>query len=231
MAGKKVPTVPSENSPSSERENRKTVATADKDVPELRGKRTNAGSAFNASDSNSAERHTGGGRVADDIQGPITWHTERRRIGDLVEWEKNPRRLTVQQAIHLADSLKKFGYVEEMVLNADGTSIIGGHQRRRVLMAQALVDPDAEIDVRMPSRTLSDDEKEELAIRLNRNTGEWDWDKLANEFEQVQLLEWGFDPVDFAMVERGSPPPQDEMEGGIGGTVTCPNCGAIIKSR
>jgi len=231
VAGEKVSAVQAEDRPRSRRANSKTVETADQGVPKLRSKESNTGGSVNTSNSDSAEGHTGGRRVADDVQGPITWHTERRRIGDLVEWEKNPRRLTVQQAIHLGESLKKFGYVEELVLNADGISIIGGHQRRRVLIAQALINPDAEIDVRMPSRTLSDKEKEELALRLNRNTGEWDWDKLANEFDQVQLLEWGFEPVDFAMVERGSPPPLDTIDGGIDGTVTCPNCGAIIKSR
>ncbi len=124
----------------------------------------------------------------------IVWHTETRRIGDLVEWKKNPRRLTAQQAVHLGESLRKFGYVEEVVVNFDGRSIIGGHQRRRVLLAQAMVNPHAEIDVRVPSRELTQDESEELAIRLNRNTGEWDYDKLANEFDEVKLVEWGFEP-------------------------------------
>jgi DNA modification methylase len=29
-------------------------------------------------------------------------------------------------------------------------------------------------------------------VRLNRNTGEWDWDALANCFDVGELLEWGF---------------------------------------
>jgi len=126
--------------------------------------------------------------------------------------------------------MKRFGYVEEVVLNADGKSIIGGHQRRRVILAHAMANPDTEIDVRMPSRMLTEEEREELAIRLNRNTGEWDWDMLANQFDQVRLLEWGFEPVDFSMAQHGTPPP-DAVESGMTGTITCPNCGAIVKSR
>ena len=33
---------------------------------------------------------------------------------------------------------------------------------------------------------------EELNIRLNKNTGEWDWDILANDWEVDDLLAWGF---------------------------------------
>ena len=34
--------------------------------------------------------------------------------------------------------------------------------------------------------------EKELNIRLNRNTGEWDWDALANYFDVGELTEWGF---------------------------------------
>jgi len=44
-----------------------------------------------------------------------------------------------------------------------------------------------------PSRLLTDKEVEELNIRLNKNTGNWDFDALANGFEVPDLLEWGFD--------------------------------------
>jgi len=45
----------------------------------------------------------------------------------------------------------------------------------------------------VPETKLSDRDVEELNIRLNRNTGEWDWDILANEWEVEDLQEWGFD--------------------------------------
>lgn len=130
---------------------------------------------------------------------PLVWRTERRKIRDFIEWDKNPRRLTKKQAKDLEQSLRRFGYVEEIVLNADGKSMIGGHQRRRVMMAQAILDKDAEVDVRMPSRQLTESEREELAIRLNRNVGEWDYDALANTWGTTQLLDWGFDPTEFGI--------------------------------
>ena len=48
------------------------------------------------------------------------------------------------------------------------------------------------MSVMVPEETLSDKEHDELAVRLNRNNGEWDWEKLANEFEIDDLLSWGF---------------------------------------
>jgi len=131
--------------------------------------------------------------------GPIVWRTEKRRIGDLVEWERNPRQLTEKQAADLEASLKKFGYVEEIVVNADGKSIIGGHMRKRVTLARALLNPEAMVDVRIPSRPLSEDEGIELAIRLNKNTGDWNYDALANDFDIVALKEWGFLEADLGM--------------------------------
>ncbi|MHC4714525.1 MAG: DNA modification methylase [Planctomycetota bacterium] len=131
--------------------------------------------------------------------GRIEWRTERRRLGDLVDWEKNPRQMTEKQAEDLARSIGKFGYVEEIVVNADGRSIIGGHRRKDVILARALMEPEAMVDMRLPSRELSEDEREELAIRLNRNTGGWDFDALANDFEVSSLVEWGFDPEELGL--------------------------------
>lgn len=153
----------------------------------------------------------------------ITWRNERRRIGDLVEWEKNPRQLTEKQAADLGESLKRFGYVEPIAVNLDGT-IVGGHMRRRILLAQAMIDPSAQIDVRVPSRMLTPEEREELAIRLNRNIGEWDFDKLANEFDMNALLAWGFDAAEFGLWPAPTEPSKNSAPNGKK-PMKCPKCG------
>jgi hypothetical protein len=129
----------------------------------------------------------------------IAWHTEKRRVGDLIEWARNPRRLTDSQAKHLATSIIKFGMAEEPQVNLDN-KLIGGHQRTRVMLQAQMVSPNAMIDVRVPSRLLTDEERDELALRLNKNTGDWDWEILATEFDQNFLREVGFSPMDFGMV-------------------------------
>jgi hypothetical protein len=134
----------------------------------------------------------------------IAWHNEKRRVRDLKEWERNPRRLSESQAKHLAASLVKFGYVDPIQINADNR-IIGGHQRARILLQAQLISGDTMIDVRVPSRQLDEKEFEELALRLNKNTGDWDWEMLSTEFDQNFLRDVGFSPMDFGMVGLKTP--------------------------
>ena len=121
----------------------------------------------------------------------LTWHTEKRRLGDLIEWDKNPRQLKEHDAEHLKKSLDNFGVADPLIIDTDNR-IIGGHMRRRIML-QSGYKPDDLVDVRVPERELTEREAEELAIRLNKNTGDWDFDALANNFELDDLLDWGFD--------------------------------------
>ena len=43
---------------------------------------------------------------------------------------------------------------------------------------------------------LSKEEERELNIRLNKNTGDFDMDILANEFDIDELVDWGFKHID-----------------------------------
>jgi hypothetical protein len=119
----------------------------------------------------------------------LEWRTERRRVRDLIPWEGNPRKITERQAEELRKSLDRFGVAAIPVVDMGGT-IVGGHQRCAILMAQGK--GDMEVDVRVPSRKLTDEEFAELNLRLNKNLGEWDFDVLAN-FSEDLLLSIGFD--------------------------------------
>lgn len=117
----------------------------------------------------------------------IHWTLEKRKISDLSEYAKNPRRLSKFQADHLRESLNKFGQCDVIQINLDNI-IIGGHQRVRTLKKMGA----KYVDVYVPSRMLDDKEVEELCIRLNKNKGEFDDDMLANMWDLPDLLEWGF---------------------------------------
>src|SRR3990170_4958527 len=114
----------------------------------------------------------------------LQWHTERRRVRDLIPWEGNPRQISETQADQLRESLDRFGLVGIPVVDADGR-IVGGHQRCAILMAQGK--GDMEVDVRVPSRKLTDEELQELNLRLNKNVGSWDFEVLANMDENLLL--------------------------------------------
>ena len=106
----------------------------------------------------------------------LVWHTEKRKIKDLIPYELNPRKLTEEQAEQIKKSLKKFNLVEIPVIDTDN-KIIAGHQRIKILLL--LGRSDEEIEVRVPNRKLYADEFKEYNLRSNKNTGEWDWNLLA----------------------------------------------------
>ncbi len=126
----------------------------------------------------------------------MKWNLEKRKIKELHEYAKNPRQLHKYEAAHLQESLSKFGLCEPIVINRDGT-IIGGHQRVRTLRKMGY----KEVDVYIPDIALKEKEFAELNIRLNKNIGSWDFDMLANAWDPIDLVDWGFTPEELHLDE------------------------------
>lgn len=153
----------------------------------------------------------------------IEWHNERRKISALVPFTKNPRQMTEKQAGDLRRSIEKFNLVEIPAVNLDGT-IIAGHQRLKIMAL--LGRGEEEIDVRMPSRQLTEGEVTEYCIRSNKDTGEWDFDLLANNFEPERLIDWGFFDWELGLAPHPSEPPEKDLDESIVKTSNeCPSCG------
>jgi ParB-like chromosome segregation protein Spo0J len=115
---------------------------------------------------------------------------EKLKISKLNPAEYNPRKMTNKQYEDLKSSLEKFGLVDPIIINADNT-VVGGHQRLRIMRELgAEYVPTVRVN-------LSKEDEKELNIRLNKNTGEFDLDVLANNFEVDELKDWGFKDVEF----------------------------------
>jgi len=134
----------------------------------------------------------------------IVWKNETRKIADLLPAEYNPRQLTEKQAKDLDTSLTRFNLADPIIINADN-KIIGGHQRINILKQRGAV----EVDVRVPSRQLTEHEEKELNLRLNKNLGEWDFDLLAG-FDKEMLLDVGFDSAELDKMFQLEPDAQDD---------------------
>jgi len=147
----------------------------------------------------------------------INWKLEVRKISSLRDYYKNPRTLTKDQEFHLSTSIKKFGLIDKPIINTDGT-LIGGHQRKRVLKKLGL----KEVECYVPDRKLTEKEIEELNIRLNKNTGDFDFDILANQFEIHDLVEWGFALNELDVSVEAEKPASQEAEEELN---ICPTCG------
>ena len=152
----------------------------------------------------------------------MNWTSEKRKLSDLVPWEHNPRQLKEKQAEHLKESLTKFGIVYPLLISPDN-QIYDGHQRQIVLGIIEEYGEDAEVDVRVSERQLSDEERRELIIRLHENTGEWVFDDLANLYSFEELEDWGFNENLLDYFKGG-----DDTNGGGGSAdelCRCPECG------
>ncbi len=110
-------------------------------------------------------------------------------IDKLIFAEYNPRQLTKDQYKDLKDSITRFGLVDPMIVNTHKQRkniLVGGHQRVRVAKDLGFEEvPCVEVKLTL-------DKEKELNIRLNKNTGEWDYDALANYFDVGELTDWGF---------------------------------------
>jgi len=94
----------------------------------------------------------------------------------------------------LSHSLLKYGLAQPLTTTNDYI-ILSGHQRYKQLLKLG----HKRIDIYRCQQELSQDDIDELTIRLNISTGQWDYDKLANEYDMSMLLDVGFSDIDLGL--------------------------------
>jgi ParB-like chromosome segregation protein Spo0J len=151
----------------------------------------------------------------------IKWKLESRKFKELKKYSKNPRRLTKEQHWHLKTSIDKFGLIEHPIINQDNT-IIGGHQRIEIMQK----DGNTFIECWVPNKLLTEKEVEELNLRLNKNSGEFNFDILGNQYEVPDLLEWGFTVEELYYEDDSEPNEKEKKE-----SETCPHCHRKMKKN
>lgn len=132
-----------------------------------------------------------------------------RKISDLIAAEYNPRSLNDNQFSTISDSLKRFGFVDPVLVNKHPDRmdiIIGGHQRTKVAKSLGYKEvPTVELELTL-------DQEKELNIRLNKNTGDFDEELLVEFFEAEELTEWGFAPDELYFFETDDEDEEDVEE-------------------
>lgn len=154
----------------------------------------------------------------------VNWNLQEVKVKDIKEYEKNPRQISKEQLKLLEDGIKKFGLIDKPILNKDLT-LIGGHQRLKVLKRLKI----KSVECWVADEELSEKEFEQLCIQLNKATGDWNYDVLANEWEVGDLLDWGFTEDElFGTVKKIEDEENDEEEGKENNkqkSTICPSCG------
>lgn len=118
----------------------------------------------------------------------INIKTELVDINKLIPSVYNPRRLTDEQEKHLTESIKRFNLVDPLLVNKHPGRefiVIGGHMRLRVAKKLGYK------EVPVIFLDLEEDKERELNVRLNANTGEFDYELLKN-FGEEFLVDVGF---------------------------------------
>lgn len=150
-------------------------------------------------------------------------------LSDITPYENNPR--NNEEAVEkVANSIKKFGFNQPIVVDKDNVIIV---DHTRYLAAQQLELEKVPVIV---AENLS--EEQARAYRLADNkTGElagWDFEKLALELEQIESFdmgEFGFENHDLGgniddFFEEASTSNHNEQKSK---TVTCPHCGEVFE--
>ncbi len=125
---------------------------------------------------------------------------------DLHPCEYNPRTWSKEAEKQLKASITKYGIVDPLLVNSSEERkniVIGGHFRLSIIKELG-IDTVPVVYINIP-----DVEKEkELNIRLNKNTGEFNWDILAT-FDESFLSDIGFSSEDLDDIFALEDEPED----------------------
>ncbi len=121
----------------------------------------------------------------------LEWRTEKKKVTELKYWEKNPHKPTAEEMKTLEKNLKDLGNFEPLVIDTDNT-VLAGNKRLRL----AIEKEQEEIEVNIPSRKLTEKEREKIGLLSNIHRGKWDFDMIKLEFEKITLEEVGFEFID-----------------------------------
>jgi ParB-like chromosome segregation protein Spo0J len=131
----------------------------------------------------------------------------------------NPRLIKDHKFKQLVKSIQDFPQMLELrpIVIDENNMVLGGNMRLKACIEAGLTDVPV-----IHANNLTEAQKKEFIIKDNISFGEHDWDALANEWNIIELDEWGLDIPAFA--NNDIEEPKDNAKGGK----TCPNCGVTL---
>lgn len=127
------------------------------------------------------------------------------RIQDIKPNPENPRIIKDHKFKQLVESIKSFPQMLELrpIVIDENNVVLGGNMRLKACIEAGLTDVPV-----VQAKDLTDLQKKEFIVKDNVGYGEWDWDDLANNWDEQLLTEWGLDIPNFAIA-----PSDDELIG------------------
>tara|TARA_R100001460_G_scaffold22341_1_gene45434 strand:- start:459 stop:977 length:519 start_codon:yes stop_codon:yes gene_type:complete len=102
----------------------------------------------------------------------------------------NPRIIKNDKFKKLVKSIQDFPEMLKLrpIVVDEDMMVLGGNMRLKASKDAGLKEVWIEV-----AEGLSEEQKKEFIVKDNVGFGEWEWDMLANEWDSVQLAEWGLD--------------------------------------
>ena len=141
-------------------------------------------------------------------------------IDTIKENSSNPRFIKDDKYKKLLKSLKEFPQMLEKrpIVVDENNTVLGGNMRLKACKELGL--KEVWIDT---AEGWTEKQKSEFIIKDNVGYGEWDWDILANEWDSIELIDWGLDvpniedDVDYSILdgETDFDEQLEDMTGGV----------------
>lgn len=116
--------------------------------------------------------------------------------------------------------------IRPIVIDEDGI-VLGGNMRFEAMLHLGLKDIPNEWVIQVKGWT--EEQKKEFIIKDNASFGEWDWDELANNWDDMPLSEWTVDVPNFELgrdIEaEGLPLVETDKKDSEKSAIVCPSCG------
>ena len=102
----------------------------------------------------------------------------------------NPRIIKNDKFKKLVKSIQEFPEMLKLrpIVVDEDMMVLGGNMRLKASKDAGLKEVWIEV-----AEGLTEEQKKEFIVKDNVGFGEWEWDMLANEWDSVQLAEWGLD--------------------------------------
>jgi len=103
---------------------------------------------------------------------------------------ENPRIIKNDKFKKLVKSIQEFPEMLKLrpIVVDEDMMVLGGNMRLKASKDAGLKEVWIEV-----AEGLTEEQKKEFIVKDNVGFGEWEWDMLANEWDSVQLAEWGLD--------------------------------------
>jgi DNA modification methylase len=115
------------------------------------------------------------------------------KISQVKSNPNNPRLIKNDKFKKLVKSVQEFPEMLELrpIVVDENMIVLGGNMRLKACIEAGLKEVWIEV------ANLTEQQKKEFTIKDNVGFGEWEWDMLANEWEQTELEDWGLDGFPF----------------------------------